>query len=66
MLEHGVIKWVANRKAWFVADLIFVTNITNIFMEKNCHLEKFQLSMHDNCGETENFSTCGEISDVST
>ena len=29
-------------------------------------MEKFQLSMYDNCGEFENFSTCGEISDVST
>ena len=28
---------------------------------KNCHMEKFQLSMYDNCGKTENFSTCGEI-----
>ena len=37
-----------------------------IFVEKNCHVEKFQLSMYDNCGEIENFSTCGEISDVST
>ena len=29
---------------------------------KNCHAEKFQLSMYDTCGEIENFSTCGEIS----
>ena len=29
---------------------------------KNCHVERFQLSMYDNCGEIENFSTCGEIS----
>ena len=29
---------------------------------KNCHVEKFQLSMYDNCGKIENFSTCGEIS----
>ena len=29
---------------------------------KNCHVEKFQLSMYDNCGEIENFSTYGEIS----
>ena len=29
---------------------------------KNCCVEKFQLSMYDNCGEIENFSTCGEIS----
>ena len=29
-------------------------------------MEKFQLSMYDNCGEIENFSTSGEISDVST
>ena len=28
---------------------------------KNCHVEKFQLSMYDNCGEIEIFSTCGEI-----
>ena len=33
---------------------------------KNCPVEKFQLSMYDNCGEIENFSTCGEILDVST
>ena len=32
---------------------------------KICHVEKFQLSMYINCGEIENFSTCGEISDVS-
>ena len=30
--------------------------------EKNCRVEKFQLSMYDNCGKIENFSTCGEIS----
>ena len=29
-------------------------------------VEKYQLSMYDNCGEFEPFSTCGEISDVST
>ena len=29
---------------------------------KNCHVEKLQLSIYDNCGEIENFSTCGEIS----
>ena len=29
---------------------------------KNCHVEKFQLSMYDNCGKIENFSTYGEIS----
>ena len=33
---------------------------------KNFHAEKFQLSMYDNCGEIENFSTSGEILDVST
>ena len=32
---------------------------------KNCNVEKFQLSLYDNCGEIENLSTCGEISDVS-
>ena len=37
-----------------------------LLVEKNCHVEKFQLSMYDNCGKTEYFSTCGEISDVST
>ena len=50
----------------FQADLIFVTNITNIISGKNCHLEKFQLPMYDNFGEIENFSTGGEISDVAT
>ena len=45
------------------SDLIFVTNTTNyIRAEKNCNVEKFQLSMYENCGEIENFSTCGEIS----
>ena len=29
-------------------------------------MEKFQPSMYDNCGEIENFSTYGEISDVSS
>ena len=29
---------------------------------KNCHAEKFQLSMYDTCGKIENFSTCREIS----
>ena len=28
---------------------------------KNCHVEKFQLSMYDNCGEIENFFICSEI-----
>ena len=28
---------------------------------KNCHVEKFQLSMYKNCGDIENFSTCEEI-----
>ena len=33
-----------------------------IFVEKKLsYMEKFQLSMYDNCGEIENFSTCGEI-----
>jgi len=36
-----------------------------LLLEKNCHVEKLQLSMYDNCGEIENFSTFGEISDVS-
>ena len=27
-------------------------------------MEQFQLSMYDNCGEIENFSTCGKISDL--
>ena len=48
-------------------ELIFVTNITNqISGEKICHMEKFQLSMHDDCGEIRNISMCGVISDFST
>ena len=39
---------------------------TNNSWRKNCYVEKFQLSMYDNCGEIEDFFTCGEISDVST
>ena len=27
------------------------------------HVEKFQLTMYDNCGEIENFSTYGEVSE---
>ena len=47
----------------FWPELIFVTNITNYIRgEKICHVEKFQLSMCDNCGEIDNFSACGEIS----
>ena len=43
-------------------ELIFVTNITNYIRgEKICQLEKFQLSIYDNYGEIENFSTCGEV-----
>ena len=34
--------------------------------EKICHVEKFQISMHDRCGEFWNFSTCGVISHLST
>ena len=33
-----------------------------LLVEKNCHVENFQLSMYDNCGEIEHFSTRGEIS----
>ena len=34
------------------ADLIFVTNLTNqVGGEKICHVEKFQLSMRDDCGK---------------
>ena len=33
-------------------DLIFVTNLTNqVGGEKICHVEKFQLSMRDDCGK---------------
>ena len=30
--------------------------------EKICHVEKFQISMHDRCGEILHFSTCEEFS----
>ena len=44
------------------ADMIFVTNITNIISgEKFVMWRKFQLSMYINCGEIENFSICGDI-----
>ena len=34
------------------SDLIFVTNLTNqVGGEKNCHVEKCQLSMRDDCGK---------------
>ena len=48
------------------SDLILALISLILLVEKNCHGEKFQLSMYDNCGEIENFSTCEEISDVST
>ena len=41
--------------------LIFVTNATNLFVEKNCHVEKFKVSLHDKCGVISNFATCGVI-----
>ena len=31
-----------------------------------CHVEKFQISMHDRCGEIQIFSTYGVISDFSS
>ena len=35
-----------------IVELIFVTNITNYIPgEKICRVEKFQLSMYDNCEE---------------
>ena len=43
------------------SDLIFVTNITNYIRGEKIAMS-CQLSMYDNCGEIENFSTCGEIS----
>ena len=33
---------------------------------KNCHVEKFQICMHDICREIWNFSTCWVISNFST
>ena len=41
---------------------IYAVFVLNLCEEKICHVEKFQLSMFDNCGEIENFSTCGETS----
>ena len=38
--------------------LIFVTGTTGgTCGEKICHVEKFQISQHDRCGEIQNFST---------
>ena len=33
---------------------------------KICHVEKFQIYMHERCGKIWNFSTCGVISNFST
>ena len=42
--------WVPKRPQG--TDLIFVTNLTNqVGGEKICHVEKFQLSMRDDCGK---------------
>ena len=35
-----------------------------IYVEKNCHVENFQLSVYDDCSEIKILSTCGEISDA--
>ena len=41
----------------------YLSRISELYSwRKNCHVEKFQLTMYDNCGEIENFSTSGEIS----
>ena len=40
--------------------------VTNLFVEKSCHVEKFKISMHDKCGVISNFATCGVISNFAT
>ena len=55
--------WYCSLNSHLCSDLIFVTNILNyIRVEKICHVEKFHLSIYENCGEIDNSSTCGDIS----
>ena len=35
-----------------------------IYVEKNCHVEKFQIFMHDRCVEIWNFSACEEFKKI--
>ena len=45
----------------------YLSPIPPIYLwRKNCHVEKFQISMHDKCGDFWNFSTCRVISNLST
>ena len=37
--------------------LIFVTNSTNTFVEKICHVEEFQISIHGKCSAFSDLST---------
>ena len=66
--------WVAQlltSSPWFTwRTFLHLKNIPHIchlyhlpdMWRKICHVEKFQISMRDKCGEIWNFSTCGVIS----
>ena len=48
----------------YIAELIssWISRIK--FVEKNCRVEKVQFSIYANCGEIENFSTCGKFWEI--
>ena len=50
---------------WTIPDICHLDHLY-IGGEIFCHVEKFQISIHDRCGEIRNLSTCRGISDFST
>ena len=61
----------ARKSAYTITKAKTMPHICHIYhiwdmWRKICHVEKFQISMHDRCGEIWNFSTCGVISNFST
>ena len=48
-----------------IPDICRIFHILDMW-RKICHVEKFQIYMHERCGEIWNFSTCGVISNFST
>ena len=59
--QIGLILWKTTKVGgWGEAYLIFVTGTTGGARgEKICHVEKFQISIHDICGEILNLTTLG-------
>ena len=67
---HFIPLW--DEKKWFLDGISCTTtphicHLDHLYIggEKIGHVEKFQISIHDRCGEIWNFSTCRGISDFS-